>query len=221
MSNTQIASSASPVDGTATDARRVSDTTIANQPDASQLSGLLVLRDGTRMHTRSIHPDDTERLRTFHAHLSRDTVIFRFFHYMPELSLHDAEHFTHLDYDNRMALVATLGEGDQERIVAVVRYERLDPTSAEVAFVVADEWQGHGLATALLLQLAAYARARGITRLVAITLATNLRMLEVLRHCGYPMSIHGEHSEDEVSLDISMPPAPVLAPVLFIPDSAV
>lgn len=221
MSNTQIASPASPMGNTATDARRVSDTTIANQPDANQLSGILMLRDGTRMRMRPIQPCDTDRLRTFHAHLSRDTVIFRFFHYMPELSLRDAEHFTHLDYDNRMALVATLGEGDQERIVAVVRYDRLDPSSAEVAFVVADEWQGHGIATALLLQLAAYARARGITRLIAITLATNLRMLEVLRHCGYPMSLHGEHSEDEVSLDISKPPAPVLAPILFIPDSAV
>jgi GNAT superfamily N-acetyltransferase len=136
---------------------------------------------------------------------------------MPELSLHDAEHFTHVDYDNRMALVATVGEGDQERILAVVRYERLEPTLVEVAFVVADEWQGHGIATALLLHLAAYAQARGFTRLVAVTMASNIRMLEVLRHCGYPITIHCEHSEDEVYLDISRSPAPVLALVSFIP----
>lgn len=217
MSNTWIASSASPVDGNVTAAPQVSDTATELPPDAARLSGHLVLRDGTRMCTRPIQPHDTERLRTFHAHLSRDAVIFRFFHYMPELSSRDAQHFTHLDYDNRMALIATLGEGDQEYICAVVRYDRLDPTSAEVAFVVADEWQGHGIATALLLQLAGYALPRGITRFIAITMASNMRMLDVLRHCGYPMTILGDHGEDRVSLNIAAPPVPMAAPLLFTP----
>jgi GNAT superfamily N-acetyltransferase len=219
MPSIQIATSASPAGGTETSAQNASDTVMGLPSDAAHLSGILVLHDGSRVHARPIQPSDTELLRTFHAHLSRDTVIFRFFHYMPELSLRDAEHFTHVDYNNRMALIATLGEGDQERILAVVRYERLEPVLAEVAFVVADEWQGHGIATALLLQLAAYARARSITRLVAVTMASNMRMLEVLRHCGYPITIHSEHGEDKVFLDISRPPAPVLDPVPFIPAS--
>lgn len=194
--------------------------------NAARLVGALTLRDGTRVRTRPIRPDDTERLRTFHAHLSRDTILFRFFRYMPELSVRDAERFTHLDYVDRMALVATWGggertaEGEEERILAVVRYDRIGPTSAEVAFVVADEWQGHGIATALLLQLAEYARARGITRLVAITMASNRRMLEVLRHSGYPSTVRFQDGEDEVYLDIAAPPAAGLAPLPFIPDAA-
>lgn len=195
-------------------------TTFQLPRDAARLAGTLTLRDGTRLHTRPIWPDDTQRLRTFHAHLSRDSVIFRFFRYLPELSIRDAEHFTHLDYEDRMALVATQGEGDEQRILAVVRYERLGPDSAEVAFVVADDWQGHGIATALLLQLAVYARARGIMRLVAVTMSSNLRMLEVLRHCGYPLTIRVQDGEDEVRLDISAPPAPTLAPLPFMPDAA-
>lgn len=205
---------------TAADTRQTVGVALQMPPDAARLAGVLTLRDGTRVHMRPIRPDDTERLRSFHAHLSRDTVIFRFFRYMPELSVRDAEHFTHLDYIDRMALVATLGTGEAERILAVVPYDRIGPASAEVAFVVADEWQGHGIATALLLQLAAYARAHGITRFVAITMASNTRMLEVLRHCGYPTSTHVEPGEDEVSLDISAPPVSVLAPLPFIPDSA-
>lgn len=204
----------------APDTQQVESTTLATPPDAARLAGALTLRDGTSVHTRPMRPDDTERLRSFHAHLSRDTVIFRFFHYMPELSLRDAERFTHLDYRDRMALIATLGTGEAERILAVVRYDRIGPESAEVAFVVADEWQGHGIASALLLQLAAYARTQGITRLVAITMASNRRMLEVLRHCGYPASTHVDSGEDEVSLDISASPASVLTPLPFIPDSA-
>lgn len=188
--------------------------------DAARLAGTFTLRDGTRLHTRPIQPDDTERLRVFHAHLSRDSVVFRFFRYLPELSIRDAEHFTHLDYEDRMALVATQGEGDEQRILAVVSYDRIGADSAEVAFVVADDWQGHGIASALLLQLAAYARCRGITRLVAITMASNLRMLDVLRHCGYPMTLCLREGEDDVSLDVSAPPAPTLAPLPFIPDVA-
>lgn len=220
MSKTQKATPALPSDRDRAYTRQVSDPTRVIPAVAAQFSGILLLRDGTRVRMRPIQPDDTERERAFHAHLSGDTVVFRFFRYMPEMSLRDAEHFTHLDYENRMALVATLGEGDQERFLAVVRYDRLDQESAEIAFVVADEWQGHGIATALLLHLADYARARGITRLVAITMASNMRMLEVLRHCGYPITIRSDHSDDEVSLDISMPPAPVLAPVPFLPNSA-
>lgn len=204
---------------TAADARQAVGAPLQVPPDAARLAGTLTLRDGTRMRTRPIRPDDTDRLRTFHAHLSRDTIIFRFFGYVPELAVRNAERFTHVDYVNRMALVATLGTSEVERILAVVRYDRVGPASAEVAFVVADEWQGHGIATALLLQLAEYARAHGITRLVAITMASNRRMLEVLRHCGYPMTIHADSSEDMVSLDISAPPAPVLAPLHFIPDA--
>lgn len=194
-------------------------------PEAARLAGTLTLRDGARVHTRPIRPDDTRRLRAFHAQLSSDTILFRFFRYMPELSIRDAERFTHVDYVRRMALVATAATGDHgeqtgedEPILAVVRYDRLDPTSAEVAFVVADAWQGHGIASALLLLLAGYARAQGITRFVAITMPSNRRMHEVLRRCGYPSTVRFEDGEDQVSLDIAAPPAPSLVPLPFSPD---
>lgn len=170
-----------------------------------RLEGSLELLTGERIQVRPIHPDDTARLMEFHAHLSSDSVVFRFFRYLPVLPDADAEHFTHVDYANRMALVATDGQGEDERILGVVRYDRMGPDIAEVAFVVADHWQGHGISTALLHRLAAYARLQGITRLLAVTLATNAKMLEVLRHAGYPLSAHYASGEVEITLDISMP----------------
>lgn len=120
-------------------------------------------------------PDDTDRLRAFHRQLSPESISFRFFRYMPELSQEDAERFTHVDYERRMALVATTGSGEAEEILGVVRYEDIRPQTAEVAFVVEDHWQGHGIATALLHCLADYARRRGYTTFVAITMGTNMR----------------------------------------------
>ena len=55
---------------------------------------------------------------------------------------------------------------------------------AEVAFVVADPWQGRGLAPLLLDRLADRARSRGIERFVAETLSDNRAMLAVFRASG-------------------------------------
>ena len=55
-----------------------------------------------------------------------------------------------------------------ERVVAVANYVRLrDPTIAESAFAVADDYQGRGIGTRLLEQLAARAAEHGIERFVA------------------------------------------------------
>jgi GNAT superfamily N-acetyltransferase len=187
-------------------------------PAASQLDGVLKLRDGAAVRVRAITPDDTPRLRAFHAQLSRDTIILRYFHYMRELSEPDADRCAHVDYVNRMAVVATVHVDEQERIVAVVSYVRIGPDSAEVAFVVADRWQGRGVGTALLLRLAPYARAQGFTTLVAITMSSNLRMLDLLRHCGYPTSVRFEDYDTAVHVDISAPPALALARLTEITD---
>ena len=173
----------------------------------SRWSAELPLPDGTTIHVRPIRPDDTDRLRAFHTQLSADTIIMRFFHFMPELPQTMAEHFTHVDYVNRMALVATqLGESG-ERFLGVVRYDRTGPKAAEVAFVVEDHRQGHGIATALLLRLARHAREQGFTTLVAITMSANRRMLEVLKHCGFPCTFATVDGDIECSLDISAPSA--------------
>jgi acetyl coenzyme A synthetase (ADP forming)-like protein len=141
-----------------------------------------VLLDGGTVHVRPIRPDDGSALVAFHGRLSQDTVYSRFFSAKPTLSADEVEHFTHVDHDARVALVAEL----DDRIVAVARYDRTKQEwEAEVAFVVADEHQGRGIATVLLEHLASAARERGITRFVAETLSGNRRMLEVFRAAGF------------------------------------
>ncbi|HEX8033567.1 MAG TPA: GNAT family N-acetyltransferase [Ktedonobacterales bacterium] len=189
------------------------DTADSEQPhptlipdDAQHLEGALILRDGSRIHMRPIRADDSARLQTFHAGLSLETIVLRFFHFVPKLAQEAADRFTHVDYANRMALVATMGTAPDEQIVAVVRYERIGPSNAEVAFVVADAWQGHGIATALLRQLAGYARHHGITTFTAVTMTDNFKMIVVLRTCGFPCQFRYSNGEVEAILDISHPP---------------
>lgn len=156
----------------------------------------VVLKDGTALWLRPIAPDDGVRLQEFHAALSERAVYLRFFSPHPELSPAEVERFTHVDNERRVALVATL-EGS---IIGVGRYDTLDSgTQAEVAFIVADAFQGRGIAKVLLRELAEIAREHGIDTFVADTLLSNQAMRRVFSRADYVVrsSIDGEivHSE--------------------------
>jgi RimJ/RimL family protein N-acetyltransferase len=183
--------------------------------DAAQLCGTLTLRDGTVVQVRPIQPDDTERLQAFHARLSPETIEYRYFGPVPVLTAERAERLTHLDYARRMALVATTDTGtNDEQIVAVVRYEGLDQTTAEVAFVVEDPWQGHGIATQLLYRLALYAHQHGYSALVAEIMGSNYRMREVISHAGFPYTTRYVSGSVEMQFDISASPTAPFAPLM-------
>jgi acetyl coenzyme A synthetase (ADP forming)-like protein len=142
----------------------------------------VVLADGSEVHIRPIRPDDAERLVAFHEHLSPETVYRRFFSAHPHLRPDEVERFTHVNYQDRLALVGLIGN----ELVGVARFDRMpDPSEAEVAFVVADAVQGRGLGTILLEHLATAARQRGISQFVADTLLLNSDMLRVFRHAGF------------------------------------
>ena len=140
---------------------------------------------GLRYHVRPIRPDDAPRLVAFHQLLSPHSVYLRFFTFHPTLSQGEVERFTTVDYVNRLALVATAGD----RLIAVGRFDRVPgETEAEVAFVVADEYQHHGIGSLLLDELARAAWQRGIEVFKAETLAENAAMLDVFRHAGFPVT---------------------------------
>jgi acetyl coenzyme A synthetase (ADP forming)-like protein len=153
--------------------------------------------DGGTVHVRPIAATDGDRLREFHAGLSPETIHNRFFSPHPQLSDTEVERFTHVDHQDRVALVATLGS----HIVGVARFDRLaDPSAAEAAFVVADEHQGRGVGALLLEHLAAAARERQVTRFEATVLPTNRRMLAVFASAGFEESTRFESGVVQVEL---------------------
>ena len=134
------------------------------------------LRDGTEVHLHAMRGDDAAALLRFHHQLSPETTYLRFFSVHPELSARELEYFTHVDHQNREAIVATV----DDMIIGIARFDRIDETNdAEAAFVIADAWQGEGLGTALFHRLAERAREVGIDRFVAEVLPHNRRMLDI------------------------------------------
>jgi RimJ/RimL family protein N-acetyltransferase len=128
-----------------------------------------------------MEPRDAAGLTAFHHRLSARSVYLRFFSVHPELTPREVKRFTSVDHHDREALVAVA----DDVIVGVVRYDRMDSTTAEVAVVVEDAWQRRGVASALLSALAARATANGVGTFVAETLVENEAMRRVFGRMGW------------------------------------
>jgi GNAT superfamily N-acetyltransferase len=167
-----------------------------------------VVADGLRYHVRPIRPDDGPRLLELHGRLSRRSVYLRFFGPHPTLSKAEVKRFTEVDYEGRLALVATIGDD----LIAVARYDRSPGTSeAEVAFVVDDPYQHHGVGSGLLDELADAALARGVATFTAETLAENRTMLDVFHHAGFPVQSGIEYGTVTLRFPIASTAASIAA----------
>ncbi len=166
-----------------------------------------MLADGRTAHVRPILADDAARLVDFYSYVSDESKYFRFFAPYPRLSSRDVTRFTTVDHDERVALIALLGD----EMVAVGRYDRVEDArvapdgvrTAEVAFLVQDVHQGRGLGSVLLEHLAAAAKECGVQRFVAEVLPANRRMVGVFIDAGYSIRSSLEEGVVVLVLDLT------------------
>jgi RimJ/RimL family protein N-acetyltransferase len=149
------------------------------------------LRNGLQVCVRDIRPDDRERLaRAFRA-LERESVYTRFFRYVDELTDADLGRATAPDPEREVALVVTVGSGAGETIIAGGRYvasPSAGERTAEVAFLVEEDYHGLGIAGLLLRRLVEIARQHGVASFEADVLSDNRSMLRVFERSGLPMA---------------------------------
>ena len=148
------------------------------------------LRSGLEVTVRPLRVDDREKVANAIRHLDRDSVYTRLFSYRAELTDGGLERIMRVDPERDAMLVVTVGTGTDETVIASGRFfgngdER--ERTAEIAFVVEEQYEGQGLAGRLLKHLVAIARQRGIAALTAEVLAGNKPMLAVLARSGLPM----------------------------------
>lgn len=87
----------------------------------------------------------------------------------------DLEQLARVDASHHVLVAVAQGEP-----IGIARLVR-DGDSAEVAFAVADDWQGRGVGRVLVDRLAADARAAGIRRFTATVTGENPRSVALLR----------------------------------------
>jgi acetyl coenzyme A synthetase (ADP forming)-like protein len=153
----------------------------------------VVLRDGSTIHVQPAGLGDAPAVAAFLRGLSDEARWFRFLGFGV-----DAERAAAELVARGTGLLAVAGPDDE--VVAHASFIPIDPDAAELAFAVADAWQGRGIATILLAHLVQLAEASGIATLIAWVHPENHRMLRVLRESGFPIEVRSEPGVLEVEL---------------------
>ena len=154
------------------------------------------------MAVRPIRADDKQRMLDAFERLSPQSRYRRFFAATPTLQPEQLRYLTEIDHHAHEALVGI--DPSTDAGLGVARFIRSpdDPAVAEVAVAVVDDWQGRGLGTALLQELAARAREEGVERFSAQVLAENKPMLEVLDALGHAKVVRRDHGVVELVMDL-------------------
>jgi acyl-CoA hydrolase/GNAT superfamily N-acetyltransferase len=155
------------------------------------------LSDNTVVTIRPIKPTDELLLQDFFYSHSDETIYRRYFRSVRAMPHATAQTLVNVDYHDRMAFVATLGEIGLERIIGVGRYaaERDHPGMIEIAYTIHEEYRGLGLGTILQNHLEDYAIRMGFTGVSGYLFQDNLPMLKIFAKRG---PYQGEALEDGI-----------------------
>jgi protein lysine acetyltransferase len=153
------------------------------------------LADGAQIFIRPIEPDDAGELRRGLKRLSAITCFRRFRAHITDVSPEQLDYLTRIDHIRHEALAAL--DPGLGSVVGVARYvcDPAEPSQAEITYVVADAWQHRGVGSALIDRLAAKARAAGVERFIATSLAVDRHARQLLARVAEPI---GERDENGV-----------------------
>jgi GNAT superfamily N-acetyltransferase len=184
------------------------DSSISSEPSRNPLTEYckdLRLRDGTMLKLRALRHSDKSGLIGIFKRCSPETIRYRFLSSIKSLPKEMLERLLTVDGAKQVALVVVQGEGADERIVAVGRYnaEKDRPVVAEVAFLVEDAFQKRGIGTQLLDTLADIALEHGITHFSADVLVDNQVMLSIFRKAGYAMTSSASYGVTHLEFPIT------------------
>jgi len=146
---------------------------------------------------RPIKPEDENRFNDLFKSLSAQSVRFRFFETIKEMSHDTLSRFCNLDYDREIAIVAQLEDG---RLIGVVRLI-LDSErkNGEFAVMVSDSWHGLGLGTKLTDYMIDIGKDLKLEIIYSEISPENTKMLNLCQNKGFTVK-----SSDEFSVNMTM-----------------
>ena len=143
------------------------------------------LKNETQVLLRPIKPEDEGRFNELFKSLSEETMRFRFFEIIKELSHETLTRYCNLDYDREIAIVAELPNGDRKIIGAVRLIVEPNGKSGEFAVLVGDSWQGLGLGSKLIDSLVEVAKDMRLEKIYGYVMSNNYKMLSMCNKKGF------------------------------------
>lgn len=168
---------------------------LAIRPYPEELARQAQMKDGTPVILRPIKPEDEPLWHEMLSTFSKETIRFRFFHHIGEITHEFATRYCFIDYEREIGIVAEVEENGQRKLIGVGRFvSDPDMETAELAVVVGDPWQGQGVGSTLTDYCIEIARERGVKKIIAEMLPDNEIILGMLRRRGFEL----EREEDVI-----------------------
>ncbi|OQX24115.1 MAG: acetyl-CoA hydrolase [Desulfobacteraceae bacterium IS3] len=158
------------------------------------------LKTGKAVEFRPLFPSDEFAYRNFFYSLKEETIYYRFFYKMKVFS-HEVvqKQWASVDYRKNMSLIGLMRNRRHKEIVAIGSYAMEDEHTAEVAFVVREDFQGMGIASYLLEHLEEIAKVNDYKAFSATVLRENASMIRVFKK-RYPNSKVLMNSGNDVTI---------------------
>jgi acetyltransferase len=157
-------------------------------PYPYHLSSSIQIKDGREIKMRPIRPEDEPAVLELFKSLSKQSIYFRFFSYVPKVTHEMLTRFTQIDYDREMAIVGEITEAGVKKLTGVVRLvqDTLED-QAEFAIVVGDPWQGLGLGNIMMDYILEVANGWGLDKIYANVLKSNKAMVHMFKKRGFEL----------------------------------
>ncbi|MEM1995096.1 MAG: GNAT family N-acetyltransferase [Nitrososphaerales archaeon] len=157
-------------------------------PYPKKYETLWKLRDGRTVILRPIKPEDEPLWLEMFQSFSEESIRYRFFQIIKDTPHEVRVRYCNIDYDREIAIVAELNEEERKRILGVVRVSlEPDRKKGEIAFIVADPWQGLGLGTKMVDYVIEIAKEMGVESLYAIMLPDNYQAMKLTKKMGFTL----------------------------------
>ncbi len=144
------------------------------------------LRDGRTVILRPIKPEDEPLWLEMFQNFSEESIRYRFFQILKDTPHETRIRYTNIDYDREIAIVPELTENGRTKILGVARVS-IEPNgkAGEIAFIVADPWQGLGLGTKMVDYVLEICKDMKLETVYAIMLADNYRAINLMKKMGF------------------------------------
>ena len=150
-------------------------------------------KNGDIVHLRAIKPEDENRFNELFKSLSPQTMRFRFFELIKELSHETLTRYCNLDYDREIAIVAEIPSS--KHIIGVSRLI-IDASgkSGEYAVLVGDQWQSLGIGSKLMDYMIKIATEKGLEKMYGYVMANNTKMTNLCDRLGFKTEMIDEET---------------------------
>jgi acetyltransferase len=155
------------------------------------------IRDGKTATLRPIRPEDEPSLIKLFRTFSDETMRFRFFQVIREISHETLARYCNIDYDREMTIIAERTENDEKKMIGMGRLVvQPDGMRGEIAVVVGDPWQNLGVGSCMFDYIIEISKDMGLETIFGEILKENHRMMHICNTRGFNI----ERVDDETYL---------------------